>query len=444
MRPQSLFALCFGLMLPGACSAAATQPGPDASSSLRLVSRSLTPNAPGCYNALYLQQTGACLRSGERVSTNNGRTWNVKPMQPDFVSGLPHGYRREPVTSALDPFTGRLTTVVNALDTPGLDPSVNEPPVTQQTYYLRYRVSADGGRTWRFDEPIVQEGNFTAQHPCKGVWVGKNAIYLGDLGCLPIVTRAGRVLVPAQTTPLGPDGKLWNPSGGWTYTEVVVLIGTWTNGQRLSWRTSSRVTGDPKRTTRGLIEPTLAEFPDGRILMVMRGSNGGKADPRSELPSYKWFAISQDGGETWSTPAPWTFENGQTFFSPSSMSALFRHSSGRCFWAGNLSAQNCQGNLPRWPLVVGEVDPRSLKLIRSSVLTVDTQRPEDKNRGRLDLSHLTLLEDRESQEIILAYPRSYNAYKSNEWATVRLSMKVIPGDSPMTLPGFHNRFGLCN
>ncbi len=357
-----MFVLCLALLVPLVKSAAGAEQAPEVSSSLRLVSRALTPNASGYYNALYLQTTGACLRSGGRLSTDNGRTWKTEPMQPDFVSGLPHGYRRNPVTSALDPFTGRLITIVNALDTPGLDPTVHEPRVAQQTYYLRYRVSADSGKTWAFDEPIVQAGDFTAQHPFEGVWVGKNAIYLGDLGCIPIVTRAGRVLVPAQTTPLGPDGKLWNPSGGHTYTDVLVLIGTWTNGQRLSWRASQRVVGDPKRTTRGLIEPTLAEFPDGRILMVMRGSNGGKADPRHELPSSKWFAVSQDGGETWSAPAPWTFDDGQAFFSPSSMSALFRHSSGRCFWAGNLTAHNCEGNLPRWPLVIGEVDPRSLKL----------------------------------------------------------------------------------
>ena len=418
-----LLALCLALLLPGVCSAAAAEQGPESSSSLRLVSRSLSPNAPGYYNAIYLQATGACLRSGDNVSTNNGRTWQTEPMQPDFVSGLPHGYRRNPLTSALDPLTGRLVTIINAMDTPSLDPNIHEPPVALETYYLRYRVSADGGKSWRFDEPIVQAGSFTAQHPFEGIWVGKNAIYLGDLGCIPLVTQAGRVLLPAHTTPLGPDGKLWNPSGGHTYTDVLVLMGTWTNGERLSWRASQRVVGDPKRTTRGLIEPTLAEFPDGRILMVMRGSNGGKADPRHELPSCKWFAVSPDGGETWSTPAPWTFEDGQTFFSPSSMSALFRHSSGRCFWAGNLSASNCQGNLPRWPLAVGEVDPHSLKLIHSSVLTVDTQRPEDKNRGRLDLSHLTLLEDRETTQIILTYPRSYNAYKSNEWATVRLGLK---------------------
>ena len=416
-------ALCLAVPAPERCSAAATEPGAESSSSLRLVSRTLSAKAPGCYNALYLESKGSRLRSGDNVSTNHGRTWESEPMLPDFVSGLPHGYRRERTTSAADPFTGRLITIFNALDTPGLDPRIHEPPVAQETYYLRYRVSADSGKRWQFDEAIVQAGDYTAQHPFEGIWIGKNAIYIGDLGCIPIVTRAGKVLVPAQTTPLGPDGKLWNPGGGWTYTDVLVLLGSWTNGQRLSWRASQRVVGDPKRTTRGLIEPTLAEFPDGRILMVMRGSNGGKADPRHELPSSKWYAVSQDGGETWSAPAPWTFEDGQAFFSPSAMSALFRHSSGRCFWAGNLTARNCQGNLPRWPLVVGEVDPRSLKLVRSSVLTADTHCPEDKDRGRLDLSHLTLLEDRETRQILLTYPRSYNAYKSNEWATVRLAVK---------------------
>jgi hypothetical protein len=423
MNSPSSVALCFALLLPGVSSAAAPVQEPEASSSLRVVSRRLAPDMPGCYNALYLQQTGACLRSSDRVSTNNGRTWISEPMPPDYITGLPEGYRREPCTSVVDPFTGCLLTIVKALDTPGLDPKAHEPRVALETYYLRYRVSADGGKSWLFDEPIVQAGSFTAQHPFEGVWIGKNCIFLGDLGCVPLVTRAGKILVPAQTTPLGSDGKLWNPSGGHTYTDVLALIGTWTNGQHLTWRTSQRVTGDPKRTTRGVIEPTLAEFPDGRILMVMRGSNGGKADPQCELPSCKWFSISQDGGETWSRPEPWTFADGKPLLSPSSMSALFRHSSGRYFWAGNLSTTNCRANLPRWPLAMAEVDARSLKPIHSSVLTVDTQRPEDKTRGRLDLSHLTLLEDRENKQIILTYPRSYNAYKSNEWATVRLAVK---------------------
>ena len=94
MKAQGLFVLCLALLLPGVPSAAAAEQGPEASSSLRLVSRTLSANEPGYHNAVYLQETGACLRSGDRVSTNNGRAWNTAPMTPDFVSGLPHGYRR--------------------------------------------------------------------------------------------------------------------------------------------------------------------------------------------------------------------------------------------------------------------------------------------------------------------------------------------------------------
>jgi hypothetical protein len=410
-------------VLTVACLGQEPAPAPAQDSpSLRLVSRVLSPEMPGFYNALYAERTGTRLRSGDRFSADNGAHWQTNAMTPDYTSGLPAGYRRNLVTAALDSSTGKLLAIINAMDTAGLDPKISEPKEAQQTYYLRYRVSADGGRSWLFEEPILQDGYNSATHPFAGVWIGSNSVYLGDIGSVPLFTREGGVLVPAQTTPLGPDGKLWNPTGGHTYTDVLVLLGNWTKAQRLTWAVS-RVKGDPQRSTRGLIEPTLAEFPDGRILMVMRGSNGGKADPRNELPSYKWFSVSRDGGRHWANPERWTFAQGEPFFSPSSMSRLFRHSSGRCFWAGNLTTHNCQGNLPRLPLVLGEVDPKSLKLVRSSVLMFDTQQPEDQTRGRLDLSHIAMLEDRVSREIILIYPRSYHAYKSREWVTVRVAVQ---------------------
>lgn len=346
----AFWAGAFGsVALTTTCLGQEPQPGAAAGGGfLRQVSRVLTPEQPGLYNAVYLEATGVTLRSGDQLSVDNGRHWLRKPMTPDFNVGLPFGYRRNPVTAALASPAGSLLAIVNALDTPGLDPNKHEPPVAQKTYYLRYRVSTDAGRSWLFEEPIVQAGDYSAPHPFAGVWIGSNSVYLGDLGCIPLLTREGKVLVPSQSPPLGPDGTLWNPSGGHTYTDVLVLIGTWTNAHRLSWQVS-RVTGDPQRSSRGLIEPTLTELPDGRILMVMRGSNGGKIDPRHQLPSWKWFAVSKDGGRNWSTPQPWTFDNGQPFFSPSSMSSLVRHSSGRCFWAGNLTPKNCEGGLPRFP-----------------------------------------------------------------------------------------------
>jgi hypothetical protein len=378
------------------------------------------------HEALYVSATAPRLINGSQASDDNGATWVPNPPTPDFSKGLPHGYRRGPVTALFDASGGRVLTIVNALDTPGLDPRINEPPAALQNYYLRYRVSVDGGRTWLFEEPIIQEGAYDARHPIADVWVGQNALFLGDRGCIPLKTRAGKILVPAQMTLRGENGKLANPAGGHTYTDVIVLLGTWTAEHRMQWQVSARVAGDPQRSSRGMIEPTLAEMDDGRLLMVMRGSNDAfKPDPltKERPPGYKWYAVSQNGGSTWTKPAPWVYDDGGSFFSPSSMSTLFRHSSGRVFWIGNLLAANPQGNLPRHPAVIGEVDRRSLRLIRGSVVILDQEAASDQRLGRLDLSHFHVVEDRASGEIILTYPRAHNAYKNREWALLRLALR---------------------
>lgn len=394
------------------------QPGDKAT----IVSRVKTPDKPIWHDAIYLQKKGNKLRSGEHVSADNGKTWIRIPMTPDPIAGLPKGYRRNPITSVVDPRKGNLITIVNALDVKDLDPTINEPPIGLSTYYLRYRVSTDAGITWALDEPIIQKGNFTIGHPFPAINIGKSSIFLGDAGSIPVVTKKGNILVPAQATLEGPDGTLANPGKGYTYTDVVILIGQWKKN-KIEWTRSTRVQGDPARSTRGMIEPTIAQMNDGRLLMVMRGSNEVSGVRTYDLPGYKWFAISTDGGSSWTTPAPWCYEDGSTFYSPSAMSTLFKHSSGRCFWFGNMTEQNSMGNLPRWPLVMAEVNTNNLKLVKNSELVVDKQEEEDKNRGRLDISHFRVIEDRETQEIILTYPRNYNAYKETEWITVRITVK---------------------
>jgi hypothetical protein len=287
------------------------------------------------------------------------------------------------------------------MDTPGLDPNIGEPPVALETYYLRYRVSTDGGRTYLFDEPIVQKGH-TPENPFDNVYRGKNGIFIGDVGSHPLRTRTGRILVPAQACKVGPDGKLANPGGGWTYTDVIIIIGKWVKDNRLEWEISQPIEGDPARSTRGMIEPTLAELPDGRLLCVMRGSNGGAKDPEFKLPSYRWFSVSKDGGYHWTKPEPWTYTDGSPFFSPSSMSQLLKHSSGRYFWIGNLSESSCQGNNPRYPLVIGEVHRKSLRLVKDSLLVIDSRQPDEPG---VNLSHWWGFEDRDTKEVVVVGAR---------------------------------------
>ena len=399
---------------------------PASAQHLRVAGRVVTAD-PSLFNlASYAEATGVRLASPDHASDDNGKTWSASSAKPDFAAGLPYGFRREPAGMVVDPKNGRLLSIYNALDTPGVDPNAVEPPIALNEYYLRYRVSEDGGRTWLFDEPIVHTG-FTEKRPFEGIVRGANGLFTGDLGSLPIITRTGRILLPAQATILGADGKLWNPAGTLTFTDVFTINGTWNDKGRLEWTASPRVSMAQERSTRGMIEPTLAQFGDGRILMVLRGSNSGKP----ALPSCRWFSISKDDGDTWSAPEPWGYDDGQPFFSPSSMSTLIRHSSGRIFWVGNISPENCRGNDPRYPVVIGEVEPKSLRLQKSSVLEFDTKRPEDADRGRellgdfngrVDLSHFWVIEDRVTHELVITYPRAFGGYKKSDWATVRVAV----------------------
>ncbi len=107
-----------------------------------------------------------------------------------------------------------------------------------------------------------------------------------------------------------------------------------------------------------------------------------------------------------------------SFVNVCTFQALF----GAVFWVGNILEENCKGDQPRWPSVFAELNTDNLKLKRSGLLVVDKQMKEDLSRERLDISHFTLIEDRVTKEMILAYPRYYNAYKSNEWVTLRISV----------------------
>ena len=357
-------------------------------------------------HASYLRPSGLEMVRLGGFSPDNGRTWQEAPVTPNFDQDLPQGYRRESFPLFVDHTNGRIIRLVPSMDTEGLDPTIVEPPIALQTYYLRYRVSLDRGQTWLFDEVVVQNGH-TPMKPFEGVIRGRNGIFMGDVGSQIIRTQAGKIIIPAQACLLGEDGKLANPGGGWTYTDVVMVIGTWQEDGHLTWDVS-RIEGDPARTTRGVIEPTLAQFDDGRILCVMRGSNGGNKDPDCKLPGTRWWCVSADGGYHWTKPEPWTYDDGQTFFSPSSMSQLLKHSSGRVFWIGNLCATNPRANDPRHPLVIGQVDPKTLGLIRQSVLVVDDKKPEE---AGLNLSHFWGMEDRETGDIVIAGARYSQGYK---------------------------------
>ena len=332
-----------------------------------------------------------------RRSEDGGRTWS-DPVEWPARFDHPNGTGRRHIRGGyVDPQTGRYITVW----TEGVLPT-DHPLEGMQQWKLHYFVSEDGGKTHLVNEQIVHEGpEYNGTHHLPGVTVGKNCVMIGDLGQRPLTRSDGLILMPVQSSPVGPNGRYHNPGAGFTYTDCLLLMGRWQPDGRLAWTTSDRIVGDPDRTTRGLIEPTLAELADGSILMVMRGSN----DARPKLPGHKWAVRSGDGGHTWTAPAPWTYDDGEAFYSPSACSQLISHASGRLFWMGNICAHNPRGNNPRYPIVLAEVDRYTGRLLRRSVTPVDNRQPGESER--LTLSNFYVREERQTGHLLLHLPRFF-------------------------------------
>lgn len=244
----------------------------------------------------------------------------------------------------------------------GLLPS-DKPEDGLKNWQLYYRMSEDGGKSFKFEKPVVLLGEYDEFHPIRDVWRGKNSFMVGDWPCEPIVREDGTLLMAVQCTIIDENGEIYNPGGGYTYQYSVVLHGRFLDSGEIEWfDISNRVEGNPSKSTRGAIEPSIIEMPGGKVLMICRGSNGGVKDPESKIPGYRWFSVSDDGGYTFKSPEPWLYTSGKHFYSPSSCSKLLKHSNGKFYWIGNICKDNSRANMPRNPLCIVEIDSDSLML----------------------------------------------------------------------------------
>lgn len=332
-----------------------------------------------------------------RRSEDHGKTWTPAGQIPcEFKA--PNGTgRRHPRGIYVDP----LTDIALCLTTQGVLPTDN-PLEGMKQWANWYTTSRDGFRTQSQPRQIIHEGEaYDAVHHLPGITQGKNCAMLGDRGQVPITRHDGVILIPIQCSPVGPDGEYHNPGAGYTYTDCMLLMGRWQNDDTLSWTASDLIKGDPAKTTRGMIEPTIAQLDPQRILMVMRGSN----DVMPQLPAYKWAAISSDGGQSWSTPSPWLFDDQTPMFSPSSCSQLVSHTNGKLYWLGNQCETNPRGNSPRYPLVICEVSKTTGLLMRQTLTPIDDRREGES--PILSISNFYCREERGSGDLLIYHPRLF-------------------------------------
>ena len=330
---------------------------PDATTGVMSMAAYCTLDGDIMKYSTYTGSSDAFKDSTIQFSTDGGKTYdNPVPDETRWTieGGMMTKYFK---LTALDPRTGRFNMFYNRGLLPG-----DRPEDGLQSWQLYYKMSEDGGRTFVFEKPVVMAGH-TVDNPIDGVYIGKNNFMVGDWPCEPIVREDGTILQAVQCTYYDENGNIYNPGGGYTYQYSVVLHGKFMDNGEIEWNDiSNKVEGDPARTTRGAIEPAIIEMPDGRILMICRGSNGGVKDPDCEIPGYRWYAVSEDGGLTFSKPQPWTYESGENFHSPSSCSMLLKHSNGKYYWIGNICEGNSRANMPRNPLCIVEIDQETLLL----------------------------------------------------------------------------------
>jgi hypothetical protein len=273
--------------------------------------------------------------------------------------------------------------------------------------FTYYRTSTDLGRTWTTPKPLRYEHGepFDPNEPLKPGFLQRNHGYPGN----NLLVHSNGSLVHCLAHANAPNDA-HNDQRPWRMGSLCVLA-TWDpQAKDYRWTAGKRVAIAPDVSSRGLMEPEVAELAGGRVLVVWRGSN------TATTPGRKWFAVSDDGGKTLSEVKEWKYDDGSRFYSPSSYHRMIRHSgTKKLYWLGNLCAGPPTGNSPRYPLVIAEVDEAVPALKRKTVTAIDDRRPGQ--GAGLQLSNFSLLEDRETHNLELHLTRYGQEPNPKDWAS---------------------------
>jgi len=211
--------------------------------------------------------------------------------------------------------------------------------------------------------------------------------------------RDGTILCGVNVHPLGPDGELFSPHGGY-FLETAFLRGRWRDDlSGIDWELGETLKVAPEQSSVGCCEPALALTGEDRLLCTMRC----QGDAAHGIPSLKFSALSEDGGLTWSTPEPLRYDDGELVHSPASLAEFVQPSYGNeVYWIACISPEPVYAQVPRYPLCIGRFDAERLCLIRDSIRVIDDWHeglPKD-----VRYTNWGSYEDRLSGEIVLTLP----------------------------------------
>ena len=340
----------------------------------------------------------------ERHSEDNGKNWSEwnpvparKSQQGEAVlelMDLAYGY---------DPVSRRTIHLALQRVFPKVDYSGGDYDHTL------YRLSADEGRTWtdyrllRYEAgPDFDAGNWAAPG-----YLETNRLYAGyNVEALSngTLATAGCVKVP-HTNAEGQQELV---------TGVRSFVGRWDAArEQYDWTASAPLAVSTAISSRGLLEPAIAELKTGELLLSMRGSNS------ETTPGCAWVSVSPDAGMTWGPVGDLRYDDGEPFYAPSSFARMLRsRKTGKLYWVGNICPSPPQGNLPRHPLVIAEIDEQAHALRRNTVTTIDdldlATAPEP-DLAQLQLTNFAMLENRETEDFEITMTRYWRPKDRDVW-----------------------------
>ena len=314
----------------------------------------------------------------KRVSQDNGKTWSVPEPLPDVNRQFPVGglatFPGGPFYSAL---LGIQFRIIMKRSWPNqklytfsqLD---HQHPFRDHTFVmenenhtmlLKYEEGPDYNPDNPFDEEYLSTN--VAYH-------GQSLAFAPDKTvCHPIVCR------PTERNSLQTNGG------------VVLMHRNPADGE---WSASNPQFVIPEISSRGLLEPDATVLKNGTVLVVCRGSD------TTATPGRKWMTYSEDRGKTLAVVEEFRYDDGTSFYSPSSIHRFIRAAkNSRLYWFANITQEPPSGNQPRYPLQIAEIDENRMAVKRESLIVVDDRGEKDGNL--LQLSNFFLLENRETLDI---------------------------------------------
>lgn len=235
---------------------------------------------------------------------------------------------------------------------------------------------------------------------------------MGCSFCFPLRTAQGHIVIPGFKAQAAPDGSFpHHPKSNSTIYEVRMVIGTYQPEGKLTWRLGQPLRADNETSTRGFSECAVTPLKDGRLAALCRGSNAGLP----EQPGYKWLAFSKDDGETWSTPSPLLCGDGRPIESSATGCACFRSiKNGKLYFIGNicLPGEHADGNWPRSPLYIAEMQEDPFALRRDTIAVVDERQPGDSPQTQI--SNFRYYQDRETGDVVIFATR-FGERDAKQW-----------------------------